>query len=306
MLLDPKSVVETLHSPKELVEILSNFTKDTPLKFTTHTWDFGDLKQKYGSFGGFLDKCKAQWVMLEGKLIELSPNLYNIIYDFLFNEESSTNGWMSQGKRTIGWSSLDGLAEWCDSGNKPFDFKLQTSYIDNGKELSKFGDIVNLFKQEIEIRKEYNMLENIFLDIEENIDAKYTIETKNLAGKNFYTDVETFRTVLDKIFSEIQKRNHTEIIVEALDTTGKYIDLCIVQVGSMAQLDDEELLNEVEDGDFLDIKKALTNLCDWSVESSFDEKSYRVNYLKSDRSLPDTELSAHKIVGFTHILRFYK
>ncbi len=66
------------------------------------------------------------------------------------------------------------------------------------------------------------------------------------------------------------------------------------------------MLEAAGDGDFGDIKEWLTNLCDWSIESSFEDKNYRVNYLRSDQNIAEIELLDYIPKGFTHILRFYK
>lgn len=65
------------------------------------------------------------------------------------------------------------------------------------------------------------------------------------------------------------------------------------------------MLEEINDGDFSDIKESLTNLCDWSVESSFEDEHFRVNFLHSN-NVKDIEILNNKPKGFTHVLRFYK
>jgi len=64
------------------------------------------------------------------------------------------------------------------------------------------------------------------------------------------------------------------------------------------------MLEEIRNGDFAGIKDNLTNLCDWSIESSFEDENYRVNYLKPS-SIKEIEKLEYKPQGFTHILRFY-
>ncbi len=292
------------HNPRALVKLLSNFTRDTPLKFTTHIWDKSIIKEHDG-YSGFINDLKDQWGKIETELNTLSPKLHKKIHNFIFASKGE-NTWVIKDNIAIGWSSLDGFEQWCNAGNDPFDFKLKTAFIVDGKEIAKFGDIVNIFKQEIEIRKEYHMLENIFMDLEENLDSKFSLETVKLNGKNFYTDVETFKNTLNKIFAEIQKREFFEINIEALDTTGEYIELKIIQKGSRAQMSAKNMLEAAGDGDFGDIKEWLTNLCDWSIESSFEDKNYRVNYLRSDQNIAEIELLDYIPKGFTHILRFYK
>ena len=294
------------HAPKDLIKILSNFTIDKPIKYTTHTWDFGGLQKEYSDFNGFIKKVNSQRETFEEELEELSPSIHRKIYNFLLNKDPKSQGWLAKDNISIGWSSLDGLEKWCNDGNNPFDFKLSTSFIVNKREIARFGDVINLFKQEIEIRKEYHMLQNFFMDIQENMSDFYSIETAKLNNKNFYADVESFRIALHKIFSEIQKREFAEIKVEAVDTTGEYIDIKIIQVGSFSLNSEAEMLKEVEDGDFADIKKLLTNLCDWSIESSFQNESYRINYLKSDKKTLELEQLDYQPKGFTHRLRFYK
>jgi hypothetical protein len=83
------------------------------------------------------------------------------------------------------------------------------------------------------------------------------------------------------------------------------IELRITQIDSPSTLDADKMFAEVEDGDFADIKANLTNLCDWSVEGSFEESNFRINYLKSNNVKDIVELDT-KPDGFTHVLKFYK
>ncbi len=114
------------------------------------------------------------------------------------------------------------------------------------------------------------------------------------------------KNALGKIFSEIKKRdtfpNVKVEVVEKEDTN--YLEILITQQGSQAGSDAKSMLSEVENGDFSDLKKNLKNLCDWSVESSYENKNYRVNYFKSAHIQNIEELN-YKPIGFTHILRFY-
>jgi hypothetical protein len=202
---------------------------------------------------------------------------------------------------------LEGLKEWCDRGNDPFKFELQKSYSVEDKTISTFGDVINLFKQEIQIRNENDILESIFIDIEERLDDKFDgifeIETIKLKGKSFYTDVENLKNVLDRVFSEIEKRkkfNKIEVEMREYDDYN-YMDLTITQIGSSANRTKEEMEKISNGGDMAEIKRSLRNLCDWSVEMSHDDKSYRIDYLGKIDS--DTEIETR---GFTHRFRFYR
>ena len=78
-----------LNQPNKLVKLLTNFTIDTPIKYTTHSWDFGDIKKEYGTFKGFIEAVSTQWKKIERELKELSPNLHTKIYNFLLNESNN-------------------------------------------------------------------------------------------------------------------------------------------------------------------------------------------------------------------------
>ncbi len=274
------------HNPQKLVKILTNFTEDKPMKFTTHTWDFGELKKEYGNFDGYMKAVKIQWDSIKNDLEKLSLNLYIKVYNFL---------WETNPNIAIGWSSMDGLKQWCDDGNNPFDFK-------------NFKEIVFSFKTDIEIRKEDNLLENMFIQERKKLGRKFKVELIKLKGQTFYTDTEKFTNTIKTIFSQMSEETryaYPNITVEVKgDSTKEFIEIKITQIASQSQSSPEVMLEEIKNGDFASIKENLTNLCDWSIESDFEDTSYRVNYLKSS-NVKDIEKLEYKPSGFTHILRFY-
>ena len=286
--------IKITHDPKELVKILTNFTEDKPMKFTTHNWDFGDLnKSVYINFDGYMNAVKLQWDSIKDDLEVLSPNLYKKVYNFLWEPDSNV---------AIGWSSMDGLKEWCDSGKKPFDFK-------------NFNDVITTFKKEIEIRKDYNMLKSIFIQERKKLKKTFkkyqkdaSVKLIKLEGQTFYTDTEKFKSAISTIFSQMSeglRPKYPNITVECIgDSIKEFIELKITQIDSVSQSSAEVMLKETNSGNFKSIKENLKNLCDWSIESSFDDSNYRVNYLKSN-NIEDIEELEYKPVGFTHILRFY-
>ena len=282
------------YSPQKIVKILTNFTEDKPMKFTTHNWDFGDLnKSVYINFDGYMNAVKLQWDSIKDDLEVLSPNLYKKVYNFLWEPDSNV---------AIGWSSMDGLKEWCDSGKKPFDFK-------------NFNDVITTFKKEIEIRKDYNMLKSIFIQERKKLKKTFkkyqkdaSVKLIKLEGQTFYTDTEKFKSAISTIFSQMSeglRPKYPNITVECIgDSIKEFIELKITQIDSVSQSSAEVMLKETNSGNFKSIKENLKNLCDWSIESSFDDSNYRVNYLKSN-NIEDIEELEYKPVGFTHILRFY-
>ena len=307
--------IKEQHSPQKLVKLLTNFRKDTPIKYTTHIWDMS-FKEDYGDFKTYLLRVTEQWNEIEEQLKELSPRLYEKIYNFLLNKDVDSKSWCSKDgdALNIGWSSLEGLEEWCNKGNDPFNFKLTTSYKINNSTITTFGEVITLFKQEIQIRNENNMLENIFIDIEEQLDEQYDglfeFELVNLKGKTFYTDTEIFRNLLvDRIFKDITKEErhqYNKIKVEiGPNNSLDYHELRIIQIGSQSNQSSHDMLNH-HGADTSIIKEGLTNLCDWSIESSSATENYRINYLKSDATLDDIEPLDYKPEGYTHIMRFYK
>jgi serine/threonine-protein phosphatase 6 regulatory ankyrin repeat subunit B len=295
------------YNPQKLIKILTNFRKDTPIKYTTHLWDM-NFNNDYGNFDGYMAKVTEQWEEIESELESLSPNIHRKVYDFLINTSPTTNWCSKDGDDiSIGWSSLEGLKEWCDGGNDPFKFELKKSYRIENKTISTFGDVINLFKQEIQIRNENDILESIFIDIEERLDDEFDglfeIETIKLKGKSFYTDVEKFKNVLDRIFSEIKKREEfNKIVVEMREYDDyNYMDLTITQIDSSANRTKEDMEKISNGGDIAEIKRSLRNLCDWSVETSYDNKGYRIDYLGHIDD--NTEIESR---GFTHRFRFYR
>ncbi len=295
------------HTPQKLVKNLANFTLDRPIKFTTHIWDFGDLKKEYKDFDGYMAEVRKQFNSFEAELKNLSENLYAKIKTFLLETNPKSDySWCSKAPINIGWSSLDGLKEWCNNGKNPFDFTLSKPiFLDRRTKLTKFGEVIELFKQEIEIRRDFKNLTTVFERINDNLGNDFNLTTQKLE-RQFYTDVEKFTITLDKIFDGIKKHSaYKDIEVIANESEDGTIELRIIQVGSPSTLGAEKLLAEVEDGDFADIKANLTNLCDWSVEGSFKKSSFRINYLKSNNVKDITE-PEDKPIGFTHILKFYK
>ena len=308
------------HTPQKLVKILGNFTIDKPIKFTTHKWDFGELKKEYKDFDGYMAEVKKQFNLFgkkssgrnndndKSELETLSSNLHKKIYTFLLETNPAEDySWCSKTDINIGWSSLNGLKEWCDSGNDPFDFELPNPFLlDTSTDITTFGEIIELFKQEIEIRRDSNMLTNIFTKIDDNsLGGDFTLTTQKLE-RQFYTDVEKLTNTLDKIFDGIKKHAKYKMVnVVANEHDDGTIELVITHMGSPSTLSAEDLFIEAEDGDFADIKEGLTNLCDWSVEGSFEGDNFRINYLKSN-NVKDIEVLEEKSEGFTHILRFYK
>ena len=291
------------HNPENLVKILNLFTKDNPIKYTTHSFEWS----KYGSYQHFLDEVKKEFTSISDDLKFLSENLHSKISNFLFEDKT----W-GKYKINFGWSSLK-LKEWCEEEEKKqnpkkaiyFPLPKVYQYEIDEKTLTTFNDICTVFKDEIEIRDD-DKLKNIFIKIKKRI-LKFDFNVKyiNLENITFYTDVEYFENAVTKIFEQFKERaEHDSIVIEA-DNQESYVDIIIEQRGSTVNKNSEEMKKEIDNGDFEDIKKYLFSLCDWSIESKFLDGNFRVEYLSENQAVKVVELK-EKPQGFRHILRFYK
>lgn len=302
------------NNPQKLIKLLKNFTIDKPIKYTTHDWElFHPNNCEYKNFDGYMDAVKKQFDSMKSELEELSPNLYKKIHTFLIEENpDETYSWCHKAHINIGWSSLKGLKEHCDAGKKAENFVLSQAIvceIDFRKtRLTIFKDIVNLFKQEIEIRENFRNLETLFATQQEELGDEFNFDLSGAKlTRQFYSDVENFSGTLSMIFNEIKTRKEFPNITVTTQEMeeDRSIVLKITQRDSFSNCDAQGLLDEAKDGDFAEIKQNLKNLCDWSVESSFGENSFRVNYLYSN-NVKEIEPLSEKPKGFTHVLRFYK
>lgn len=297
------------NNPKLLVTLLTNFTIDTPIKYTTHEWK-NRVDEKYRhDFELFLGDALNQLNELNPSLEELSPNLYKKINYFLATKDLSSESWHTG--IPIGWSSLEGLKEIIDSGQEPFKCLINPPLTIGDSVLSEFGQVIELFKNTIEIRS--NMLQDIFLHHQERLGKEFGRKFKlnisdSLKGEKFYTDVETLKNAISDIFKEIEKYAHEndayQVDIKLHKPTTEYIALHIIHVNSHSNRSADELLQRIklQKGDS-DLAKQLKNLCDWSIESMYDNEAFKIDCFEEEVIPNETQT---KPQGYTHILRFYK
>lgn len=315
-IISPASItLPIFHNPKKLVDLLKNFSvNNSPLKYTTHSWDAGRDANMFKDITEFLSLAEDQYKEFSYDLKELSNNLNAKIYYFLFSPDVAKTGWGDRNRKKriyFGWSSPE-LTEACklDASLNPEDFILPEKYQVQraGKTIQKFKHVIDLFKNEIEIRDENAGLENLIL-LRHN---KYLFSfsdpiISNLENKTFYTDIQWLSSALDLIFEGIQKYSqHPEIEYYVSESENDRMVLNILHRNSFKSglsIYDDKL--NLKRGDFSTIKDNLTNLCDWSIESKFSEGNYRINYLVSDQETPPYQKIA-TAQGFKHILTFYK
>ena len=304
---------EPIHNPKEVVAILNLFTQNNNiLKYTTHNWD----KEELDSLDNFLKEIKIEWNKVNNRLKELTPRLHAKIISFLFSKKLGTLNLTDNRNKVwrwgmsqiqFGWSSPK-LREWTKEGNSPFSYVLDEKYrkkID-GKSIDRFSDIVEVFKNEIEIRSDNNQLKKLFISKQKKyLGFDFNVEFVNLEGVDFYTDVQHLDFGLNEIFKEIKQRKlFPKIKIEAIkNIEAGFIELCITHIDSFPNKTKEEMIKEVEDGDFSKIKEKFTSICDWSIASKLSDGNYKINYLGGEESF---EKLNEEPIGFTHILKFYK
>ena len=310
-----EEVLPIVHNPKELVSLLKNFSKnDSALKYMTHSWDAGRDSKKFKDLSDFLEIAKSDYNDFSLNLKKLSENLNGKIYNFLFNKNIGKSGWgdVNPKKRIyFGWSSPE-LLEACsnDISLKPEDFILPENYQiqRSGKTLQKFKHIIDVFKNEIEVRDENSALLNLILQKHDHYLISFSAPNiTNLEDKTFYTDIQWLGKALDLIFNGIQARpQHPIVEYFVSENNNEKIVLNILHKESYNKgktIYDEKL--NLTRGDLGPIKNYLMNLCDWSIESEFTEGAYRINYLVSDNQIPAYE-EITSAEGFKHILTFYK
>jgi len=298
------------HNPKSLVKLLTNFTLDTPIKYTTHEWRKRVEKKYINNFDLFINDVTNQLDIIKYDLKELSSNLSQKINDFITSEEPSQASWCSQGDIRIGWRSLKGLRKWVNDGNEPWDFPLESQITINDVTISRFGEVIKLFKAEIETTE--NILQDIFLAQKTRLGRKFKINiSNNLEGEKIYTDVSKFQNAITEIFKEIEKYAHInnlyEIEVELhkpASSSSEYIELHIIHIDSESTRDADESLKRVQTkGDIVETYKLLTNLCDWEIKANYKGTPFKIDCFNlNDLTLEDES----NVQGYTHIMRFYK
>jgi len=274
------------HNPQKLVNILTNFTIDTPIKYTTHEWRNRVDAKYFNDFDLFLEDVSEQFKTLGNELKTLSPNLYQKVETFIVSTENPNS-----------WKSMKDLKLWVEDKKEPFDFPIANEHI-------LFKTIIESFKNEIEIRG--NRLQEIFLEHKKRLGRKFKITiSDNLKGEKFYTDVEIFKNAVDEIFREIEKyaneQNEYEVEVQLFKPENNFIELHIIHVGSTSTRQAIELLDRIkqEKGDSV-LRGYFENLCDWEIKASHKNNHFTIDCFHEEIK------NIEKAKGFTHSIRFYK
>lgn len=308
-----KPPIPIIHTPKELVSILKKFSSNnTALKYSTHTWDGGKDNEVFDSIEDFLIKAEMEYKLISYELSILSKWLHAKIWTFLFSTDFSKKGWGMFNVR-FGWSSIE-LKDFLNANpyNRPENYILPEKYQQGIKRygrnfiINNFKNVIDLFKNEIEIRDENSILEDIIISLHKTHLNGFNIDKlENLSNKNFYTDVDYLYKALELVFHNIQKRpQYPKVGYYGYDFED-YFCLEIIHYESNAKgksFKDSKF--KLKEGDFGTISVYLRNLCDWSIESGFLEGDYRINFLASESIMPYQKIDFSE--GFKYIFKFYK
>lgn len=302
-----------VHQPKDLITILKKFSLNkTVLKYATHSWDGGKDEEVFKDFEDFLVKLRKEFKQIN-ELKKLNKHLWAKILSFLLNKNVGRDGW-GYHRIKFGWSSPELLHKMREnSSQKPENIiiPLESQFFlltKNGTQLiQKFQQVIDIFKNEIEIRDENSALEELILKYhDKHLEGFKILNASNLKNKNFYTDVYYFEKALDLAFDNIRKRSTYKNVSYILNEDDDSFTLNIIHHESYAigrSITDQKLSSKY--GDMGLMKSWLTNLCDWSIESHFKEGKYRINYLVSDNTTSAYEI-LEEIEGFKHIFKFFK
>jgi hypothetical protein len=184
-----------------------------------------------------------------------------------------------------------------------------------GKELKYFGDVVELFKREIQFREETKDLYYEILEIKKQELIEFNVTgLKHLRDFSFYTYVPNVLKAIRRIFRMIQKRTQFPDIEIICSQYNGILELRIVHIDSFPSKKSSDDKFQNPSGDLIEVIKKLISLCDFEIESKFSDGNFRISYLYDNIEIKKEEgkliLSPQKHFlntvpkGFTYILKF--
>jgi ankyrin repeat protein len=301
-------VKDNPHNPKELGDILHQFSKDKRLKYSNHPWDSSEMQQgRELTYKNFHKDLVEGWDDIENDLTTYAPTLSRDIKSFLFDNVNEEN--LFGRKINYGWSSKkvqQAKLAGASQNNKPED-------------VDGFQDSINIFKKSFVIKedeKESRLLKR-FLHIKKVSDFKLKIDLDDLKKKRsfkIFTDVPRLEQALIAILKEISDYGPEKSVKVTLSKENfhdkKTVVLRIIHKDSSSTKSAKELASAIEDngGRFETIYSNLRSVCDWSIDTICgDEKRYKIDYLypKIDEDERHITQINDPLEGFTYILRFY-
>ncbi len=329
------------HNPKKITAFLNNFRENTDLKWSSHIWE---SKEKYSSINDFINGLNNdRKTYLFNDLFNYNLDLYNLIRYFLFDPKSKIfdgvpkYGWPNLNEVKIGWQTPDCLLkDWCKENYDehinsvnfkfPMEFQLPKNLTPknkiNGKFISSFEDVVNLFKNEIQFRDDY-LYDEIKKKASTISDFTFQLDD-NLKGVQLYTYTRGFIMAVGRIF-EMFKKNELFKDVRIYSEFGQ--DCFIIKINQIGSFPTKRIqrrnLKSFIGGDLNIIIGNVFSLCDYSIFSKFkDENGNEINgelvllsentkgnreknKLKSLFTTPELISVEGNVDGFMHQFKFY-
>jgi len=330
-----KNKNQLTHNPKLVSQYLKKFKENTPLKWTTHTWD----EKKYETIDLFIEDLNEDKEY--NKLFNVHRDMYNLLNYFIYQPKDELNekgipnyGWPNLQDLKIGWQFPNHLLiNWCkenfdnkeDNRKYPFQFnlpkELQPQKPIKGKMITTFENVVDIFKTEIQFREDYFYKE---LKKRNSRLADYKFEgIENFKNLDFYTYTNGFLSALDTVLNEIKKNETEKNILFSYEMQENDLIIDITQLNSFPtrKLNTNNLAHFLGGG-MNAISGSIFSLCDFSIISKFtNEKNNEIsgellivydgikgNWSGKDVSInavPRLQVYNKEITGFTYRFKFY-
>lgn len=289
------------HDPQSSNEFLSGFSRNDEFKFFTH------VKEEFS-----LQDLMASAKKLNKKTYDLehSDKLNSItrqkVLNFCSAGKTGNEFWVDfQGKKCEdNWSSV---TAWCNEheGQYPSSAPIQ-------KGQSQFSNIINRFKETIEIRQNFKKLLSQALMHSKITPPDFTVE---FAGNEFekiklYIDVHLLFLAIKQFFEWIKEHkaqgNMIKISIEN-DEQDKFWELRICHVGSELQIPADHTKFTKPSGDLATVKKHLQHVADWKIDTKVKGgKSHEIVMLPEVGRAKVVSRLETPVEGFTHVLRLYE
>jgi len=346
--LQPSSKNEVLHNPKFLVKRLTQFTSDPIMKWMTHFWDIPTGTDNdihiLRSIADHFAAVNSRFDDFEHLKKYNSKLWWTVIYPFIFQKELSKSKKDNKeipfkwGKYNIkiGWQYPKNVKEWTKQNydtpppatkKVPFEMPISPEFITDaanqkyrelfGKEIRYFGDVIQMFKREIEFREDTKDLYYEILALAKQELAEFNVNgLESLKQVSFFTYTAPVLKAIRRIFRMIQSRTEQkEVTIESkklLDL--RLIELKIIHKNSIPHRmsDDNKIKNP--SGDLLEVVKNLISISGFEIEASFYDGIFNIKYLGIERAvlkkinnqyrLKPSKQPLNSIQGFTYILKF--
>lgn len=299
-----------VHSPKEMVKFLFQFSTNDSFKWFTHK---PDLRVDNINYLNLLDNFKKfklphslnyATIMFIKSFFQKKPNSNSSKFHIYF-PEFSTN---------LTYSNYNVLEE-LKKGINPFDVMINDNY---------FVDVINRFKHAIEFRLDIDKF-NFFSLFTEFISNKLSIDISEEYTENFYNnssslttyiDINNFFRGLETIINWINdyKMYSNSLLIDLIDKDEYYlISLYHKESRFNCNVNNPKLSGL--SGDFNILRKYWFSVVDFEIHTDLkDGKSCEIICLNNKTTIKNTTLSENdvietpenKIGGIKYLIKIYK